>query len=348
VLLRSLQFWVMDDLRALIQATPSNHQLQISSGDYRDGFISAFQSVYGHLSDRDARAVLKRKFLLSTDSVFLEDKYLQGASELTVTNHIKGQKIKGFESDKSVNPLNKKDVDAFCVINQIRVSTEVKCASESNESDDDTLIIRTDGRIPDHTKIYEGLRKEIESGQPGTTLKLGKNNDNKFKTFLVEANNKFNPASSVDDLNVLLVACEDHGDMNEWYRYLYGRAGLFTGNPFCPPDDFRNVDVAILSNLKYRHKSVQSASDWSLENTLIVPFVNPHGRSSAIKDSILNGLELFKHHHLGAFFKYSPTTDDPNIPSDVLDSTKMIHYIAEHLAESDRARFFPTIKKWRA
>jgi len=63
---------------------------------------------------------------------------------------------------------------------------------------------------------------------PSLVLKLGKNKDNTLKSFL-GANNKFNPGSGVDDLNILFVACEHHANLNGWHRYLYGDKGFLPG-----------------------------------------------------------------------------------------------------------------------
>jgi len=334
-------------LTTLIQTAPANHSLRTARGDYRDAFVSAFLAVYGHNNDRQATEILKRKFLLSPDSKYSENTYLQGASELSVAHHIKNRGVTGFETDKRVNPTNNRDVDVFCTLRTLTISTEVKCAEEPEANEPSALYLRTDGRIPNYTGVHEDLRTKIEAAHPDVTLKLAKNKDNALKQFLTDSQLKFDPNSSVDSLNILFVACEDHSNMNSWHRYLYGREGLFTANSFSFPQDYRLVDIVILSNLKYRHKFVKSPSDWSLENTLMLPFVNPHGRPTALRESILSGLSLFQH-HLKAFSEYFVTTDDPRVESDILDSVKVIHYVAEHLSDAQKAQYFPTIKKWRA
>jgi hypothetical protein len=334
-------------LTAAVQTAPDNHALRNSGDGYRDAFVAAFLDVYGHKTDRQASEILKRKFLVSPDSKYSENTFLQGASELSVACHVKNRGVTDFETDKKVNPTNNRDVDVFCKLRALSVSTEVKCAEESESNEPGSLYLRTDGRVPNYSGVHEDLRAKIEVAHPDMTLKLAKNKDNALKQFLAESHLKFNPNSGVDDLNILFVACEDHSNMNSWHRYLFGREGLFTANSFSPPQEHRHVDVVILSNLKYRHKSVRATSDWSLQDTLMLPFVNPHRRPTALRDSILNGLSVFEH-HLEPFSKYSVTTDDPNVESDILDSVKVIHYVAEQLSEAQRVQYFPTITKWRA
>lgn len=333
-------------LIAAVQSAPREHALRASGDGYRDAFVSAFLDVYGHKTNRQTSEILKRKYLISADSKYSENAFLQGASELSVAHHIKHCGATKFETDKRVNSTNNRDVDVFAKLMALSICTEVKCPEES-ESNEAGFYLRTDGRIPNHTGIHEDLRAQVEAAHPDMTLKLAKNKDNALNQFLTEAHLKFDPDSSVDDLNILFVACGDHANMNSWHRYLYGRGGLFTANSFSPPQQYRNVDVVILSNLKYRHQAVRGPADWSLENTLMLPFVNPHGRPTALRETILNGLSMFQH-HLEPFSKYSVTTDDPNIESDVWDSVEVIHYVAEQLSEDQRIQYFPTIRKWKA
>lgn len=333
-------------LTALIRTAPNNHSLRTAKEDYRNAFVSAFLAVYGHNNDRQATEILKRKFLISPESKYSENTYLQGASELSVAYHIKSRRVTGFETDKKVNPNNNRDVDVFCTLRALAISTEVKCAEEPETNEPGSLYLRTDGRVPNHTAVHEDLRAKIEAVYPDQTLQLAKNKDNALKQFLTDSHLKFNPNSNVDNLNILFVACEDHGNLNSWHRYLYGNEGLFTADSFSTPKDYRLVDVVTLSNLKYRHRFVRSANDWLLDDTLMLPFVNPHGRPAALAENILNGLALFQH-HLKAFSEYSVTTDDPNVERDVLESVKVIHYVAERLSDAQRTRYFPTIKKWR-
>ena len=330
-----------DEVRALIQAAPASHILRLSNDEYRDAFITAFLAVYGNINASDARKILKRKFLVSADSNFLENTYLQGASELSVANYIR-KKTTTFSTDKRINPENKKDVDVFCKFGTRQISVEVKCAENETNPDGNAFVMRTHGRIPDHQKEYEKMRTSF--GEMNKTIELGKNKDNTLKQFLVEAHDKFNPNSGVDDLNVLFVACGDLPDMNNWYGYLHGNQGLFTSDPFHPSKEYCNVDVVILSNLKYRHEQIRNAGDWSLTDTFVLPFVNPHWRSSALAETITRGLGLFEH-HLPAFAKFSPRTDDPRVPQFVLDMTKVLHFIGEVLSKTDRVRYFPTLPK---
>ena len=325
------------ELRVLIQTAPDEHPLRSSGDDYRESFIAAFLNVNAQATAAQSKKILKRKFLVAADAVFSLDTYLQGASELSVAHHVKQQPVTDFETDKKVNPTNNKDVDVFCKSKSLACSIEVKCAEELDKGQPNGFRISIAGRMPDH-HVRVG---ELQSVIPNLTL--SKNKDNTMKQFLINASQKFNPNVGVEDVNVLFVACGDHHNMNAWYLYLYGPQGLFTREPFYSPDEYGLVDVVIVSNLRYRHEHARSSADWSLKDTLMLPFVNPYKRATASSEGILAGLNMFEH-HLGQFVTYVPGPLE--IPADILKNLKVIHYVLERLGPEQRARYFPTVESW--
>jgi hypothetical protein len=100
------------------------------------------------------------------------------------------------------------------------------------------------------------------------------------------------------------------------------------------------VDLVLLTNLKYCHCEAQQYHDWTLENTFVLPCLNPKRRQSATAESILKGLRIFNH-HLKRFADYTPHSDDPNVPDEILQKVKLNSYVAEHLPEAERTRYFP-------
>jgi len=109
---------------------------------------------------------------------------------------------------------------------------------------------------------------------------MGKNPDLRMKDCLESANEKFNSKSGVDDLNLLFLSCGQFHNMSEWYICLYGPGGLFTSQSFAPEARCPKVDLVVLSNLKYRHEQARVHSAWTLDDVLLLPIVNPHGRSN--------------------------------------------------------------------
>jgi len=178
-------------------------------------------------------------------------------------------------------------------------------------------------------------------GNAVQSLELTKNQDNKLKDYLVGSHEKFSPNSNVDDLNVLLIACSNPSSIQDWYFYLEGGEGLFTSQPFCPSQEYKLVDMVILSNLKYCHTDARETFDWTLQNVFLLPFVNPHGRSSLVRQSVFCGLNVFEH-HFDQFRRFTPKLDTGN-------AIKIFHYLSYGIESEKRRRYFPTMpEKWLA
>ena len=99
-----------------------------------------------------------------------------------------------------------------------------------------------------------------------------------------------------NELNVLFLACGDFFRMSEWHGNLFAEGGLFTDRPFHPHSTFKNVDCVVLSNVRYRHQVAFDYPAWSLDDALLVPIVNPHGRKNIFDDTIAEGLSVFNHY----------------------------------------------------
>jgi hypothetical protein len=221
-----------------------------------------------------------------------------------------------------VNPP--KDVDAYYEVGSTRVSMEIKCAVERLPSPE-SYVVKTAGRLPDRLQTVEKLQSLFEGSRSGNRLELAKNKDNTMKDFLVNANKKFAPKPTYNQLNVLLIACGNEGNIQDWWHYLYGGEGLFTNDSFHPPEEFALVDVLILSNLKYLHSEAYQYHNWTLQNAFLLPFVNRHRRQSLVSESIYNGLSVFDH-HLSRFAKFTPkwNKNDPSTPdADVLEQVRL-------------------------
>jgi len=318
----------MAEVRHLISRLSQKHILAGAPESYARGFATAASNVY---SAKEIESVLQRKFFIPDDSRFDLDSYQQSAAELSVQNHlVLERRAKNFERDKRVNPP--KDVDAYYEVGATRVSLEVKCPVEV-EPPEDPYVVTMGGRVSGYLEKFNRLKGVMESN-PENSVDLAKNKDNTLKDFLVSAHDKFSVSSGVDDLNILFIACGDCASIQDWYFYLYGNSGLFTGDPFHPsPQDYGLVDVVALSSLRYCHAHAQGFHDWTLRDVFLLPCVNPHRRSSAVSESFVSGLNIFDH-HLKRFNAFTPE-------SEAGQSLKVLHYVVEKLAGQERARYFP-------
>ena len=328
------------DFDALFAALSRSHVLKTSPPEYAAGFVRAATSVF---RDTEIEAVLRNKFFVPEVSQFSADQFLQAGAELSVAHHIKSLGVKSFETEKHVNPNNNTDVDVFFQLDALNIAIEVKCPVELPPPKD-ALIFKTAGRIPAYNETFTNLKNSIVEVHHDKTVELAKNKDNTMKDFLLSAQDKFSPNSGFDDLNLLLVAGGYFSQMQDWWSYLYSTEGLFTDQSFWPAEQYGLVDVVLLTNLKYWHSEARHLHDWTLQHTFILPCINPKRRQSATAESVVKGLSVFNH-HLREFGDYTPRTEDPNVPRYILNTTKLIGYVAEHLNEEERNRYFPTKPK---
>lgn len=330
----------MGDISLMVQNASPNHLLATSGANYANGFLRAFCAVY---EPGRQRRVLQHKFFLPDETNYSEHAFIRSAAELSVANHVRQKTCKSFAVDKNVNRANNTDVDVFCRIGATTIAIEVKSPLEPatavpDGSSEMVVKLMTSGRIPDFESQVDNLAKEFSAG--GITAVAGKNKDATHKGFLTGANTKFNASSGADDLNILFIAGGSWGEMSDWYRHLYARAGLFTAMPFHPSSTFELVDIVILSNLRYWHEHVRSAHDWTLNDVFLLPRINPHGRTSRTYDAIGVGLGLFDH-HLYRFNAFTDVAAEPNVPSDILDAVKLNHYVNRSLTPEEKQRYFP-------
>lgn len=322
------------DIAHLISGLSDRHIFKRSPQQYADGFISAVLSIYP--APKLAK-ILQSKFFVPNDSKYSDAVFFQNAAELSVSNHLKQSAAKGFETEKEVNPTNGYDVDNYFEAGPFRVSVEVKTPDEQKTTPGD-WVLQTLGRSPNYQQQYQKFAPLLAPASPNKTVVPAKNKDCTAKDFLISANTKFNPASGVDDLNVLFVACGYIDNISNWYSYLFASEGLFTSESFHPPHEFRNVDVVVLSSLRYCHEHCRAAHDWTLRDVFMLPCLNPHARSSRTREAIAGGLRVFEH-HLKEFVAFEK--DSSGVPPAAFDDFKVLHYVRGYLDTPRFGRYFP-------
>jgi hypothetical protein len=232
-----------------------------------------------------------------------------------------------------VNPKNKKNVDDFFRVKAKNVAVEVKCPSEEKQASfPANITVQTAGRIPNRDGLHNSLKSVLDAGSSGTNLLQGMNPDNRLKDCLLLANEKFSDESGFDELNILFVSCGYFHDINHWYMCLQASQGLFTDASFEPPEHYQNVDLVILSNLKYRHEHARSYPAWGLDDVFLLPIINP---------------PVF-HHYKAELEAYNSiqtvTPDDPYGHIEAIKETmKVSHFVNERLSPQEKARFFPVV-----
>jgi hypothetical protein len=143
--------------------------------------------------------LLQSKFFVPNDSKYSDAVFFQNAAELSVSNHLKRSPVTGFETEKEMNATNGYDVDNYFEAGPFRVSLEVKTPDEQRATPGD-WVLQTLGRSPNYQQQYQKLAPLLAPASPNRTVVPAKNKDCTAKDFLLSANTKFNPTSSVDDL----------------------------------------------------------------------------------------------------------------------------------------------------
>ena len=325
---------------AAIAQLPETHPLAEAPESYRLGFVPAFLRAYGHRTD--ARKLLQEKFFIPQPTGYSYDKFLQSAAELSVANHIALSPVTEHDTERQMHSAgSEKDVDSYYRIGATQVALEVKCPVEEAISPDKPTL-RFDGRHPDHLEVTAELSAifgQAENLPPELRhLEVAQHMDNKLKSFLTSAHDKFAPSTDLDQLNVLLVACGE--DLQPWHSYLKGPQGLFTPQSFWPVKDFVRTQVVILSNLKYFHTTCRAHHDWTLQNVFLLPVVNPAAENRVTSETLRGGLSIFDH-HLGTFTAFDPRSADPDVPDYIDSALKLNTYVHAGLSEQKFARFFP-------
>jgi hypothetical protein len=113
---------------------------------------------------------------------------------------------------------------------------------------------------------------------------------------------------------------------------------------FIPPSAFSLVDVVVLSSLKYRHEFVRDASSWTLDEVLLLPIVNPHGRRSCTGSTVNGGLSIFGHYR-AQFAAFKPAglilDQHSETKANIEKTLKVNHFVMEILTAKERSKFFP-------
>lgn len=196
--------------------------------------------------------------------------FIQSLCEVCVGYYLLRNFGDSFEYEKKVRTGSDKNVDFSFEHNQYQTNIEVKCP----RYDEQEKILNTDalrlgffGRVPDYENQYKELNQMLIESQRNAGLEeikgtfLEKHMDYNLYEFLKDANNKFDPNSNIYELNCLIVGCDDPSDITAFMGYMLGYQGLFALNSFADPEDYKLVDLVILTNLYNRNRNPKYASE---------------------------------------------------------------------------------------
>lgn len=316
---------------------------QDNSHSYLKNFEKVYE-VYLNNFPNDVKNWLRDKMQLNSNS-FNEKQFIQFACEATIVAYFTCKFPSNAKIEKKVNPNNRKDVDLVFTHNNYTFNIEVKCSDyveKERINNNNSLKVQTIGRLTGLeetiSQLTPALNQIVYELNLSDGVEIAKNMDNNLKDFLKSADEKFNPESSNQELNILAVSCDDAEDMQLWYYYLYKDAGLFTSNSFYPTLNFENVDLVLLNNLYFRHnkyKTKNISNSWNLLDAFCLIFKNPFAKK--IKECAIQEFLMLCPNYNNMFKDWDSGS---SVEEEVKDIRKIADFIKLELEENQKLYLF--------
>ncbi|MGC4035220.1 MAG: hypothetical protein QM764_04600 [Chitinophagaceae bacterium] len=332
-------------IKYLSQTKDLNHYLLIgnsSSHQYTKDFAEVYHCYIENFPS-EIKNWLPNKMLLNT-LPFNTKQFIQFACEATIVKYFAEHYKTNLAIEKKINPANNMDVDLVFSENGFIFNIEIKCSDfKAKEAIDatNTLKIQPIGRLEGFNETLAELQELLKPVAEKLNLDAivaAKNMDNSLKDFLLGANNKFNPASTDKELNILSVSCNDAEDMQLWYYYMFKDKGLFTSASFHQTAEFENVDVVILNNLYYKHNEYfhkRLLNSWDFGNCFNLIFINPFAKQKK-KAAVNELLRICPNQNAGFNLWNMPG----NAEEEVKDSRRIADFIKSELEGNQKLYFF--------
>lgn len=308
-------------------------------GHYFEEFLQTAAILKDVLTAKEFEHWCVEKMLIKQQA-FQEKTYIQYAVETATARYFAEKHYNDFKVETKVNPFNDKDVDIQFTDQIYKYNIEVKCSdfvSKETIDSKDAYKYGTIGRIPDRQTTKQVISSAIDEGlalkgAPTKSHIESKNMDNNMREFLELAHEKFNPTPNENEVNILLVGCDDERDIQNWYYYLFASEGLFTSESFSSKNKYNNVDLVVFTNLYFKHNKFfnkKTENSWTLQPGFNLVFSNPF-RKLLKEKAILNFLNFFPH-YTWDLSNYSVPGD---VPLYVKDSQRISWFVKDFLEKT--------------
>lgn len=246
--------------------------------EYILGLNEAIDKLKIKLTEKQHKSLLSEKLRLEKGDTDI-NQTIQSLCELSICSYF--STIEGnFEYEPKRG--GKKNPEVSWTMNDFCYNIEVKCPNYSmqeEKSKTNYLQLKTVARYPWYKSevpaILDGLKKLFKSN--GNVTEESRKDDKLFD-FLKSASDKFTKFSNNNDINILVLCCDDEDDLNDYYNHLYSDSGFFTPNSYRNPKEFQNVDLILLKNLRGLHNiNYQYLTNlgWNIEKVFKLLFKNP-------------------------------------------------------------------------
>lgn len=304
----------------------------VPAGAYRDGIRVPLSHLFPFLSNREKSDLLYKKLMLERADAD-QGAYIQAACELTVCAwfaFIARQTCGKYVYELKLSPP--KDVDCALWYKEYQFNIEIKCADYSKQRQivtSSNFVVHGLGRLTDYSDLVGNLQQLFDGAVEPATVGASHHMDCKMKDYLLSAQEKFGSDIEQHHLNVLFVAVDCQMDMTKWIAYLNGPQGLFTDESFEAPDNYKNVDLVVFSNLYHRHSDLEKKSrisqHWALHEAFNFAVVNPRStKSDEILKSFWNVIP-FENNALHQYLKNS------DIPLELQSGTGLSYFVGHQI-----------------
>lgn len=306
----------------------AEHYLKIPS-EYLESYSHGLFEVLAVLETRvkagKFKDLISKKLQVSLGN-FDESQYIQSACELTVLSNYVNRSDIEFTYEKNISGST--DVDLSIRVDGVNYNIEVKCPSYNHVNSEagsvECIFTNRAESLEEKNKVVMAISQKL--AEEKISVVEGKNLDNKMKDYLLSVQEKVDSAPA-EDVNVLVVCCDDAFDMHRWRGYLFNdMSGLFTPNSFINPEAYSKVDFVLLTNIYNRHHnyfdSALISNYWRLDNSFNLLYPNRF----SLKNKFLSGRgnldalnKIFPNHNV-QFEDYMK--DDSDLPENESIITK--------------------------
>jgi hypothetical protein len=278
---------------------------------YISGFNEAVEKLKIKISEKQYKTLLNDKLRLEKGDTDI-NQTIQSLCELSICAYFSTLEGK-FEYEPKRE--GRKNPEISWEINNFCYNIEVKCPNYSIQEEKtkaNYLQLKTVARYPWYKSevpvLLDGLKELFKNF--GNVTEESRTDDKLFD-FLKSASEKFTKFSNSNDINILILCCDDEDDLNDYYNHLYSSSGFFTTNSYRNPEEFKNVDLILLTNLRGLHNiNFQYLTNlgWNFERVFKLLFKNPQCQKYISEGIDLISKRIPNYNHL--FIPFFSMTDN--------------------------------------
>ncbi len=293
---------IVDDIEHLIDKNQSS--VLAFAYNNKNTYLTDFIEMLSFFENYNS--LLYKKIISKLNGPNLDDiqVYLQNISELVIIYYILRRYNNNFILEPKYN--GEKNPECCFDVCNMTINIEVKCPNyykRIGEEQQNGINILPGYRYDNKEFadiVIDDLHHTCYISNPINQISLM---DNKLKDYLCSGNQKFPNNSS--HFNILVISLEIFNDLDEWYRYLYGKKGVFTNDSFFK-GEYDNIDAILLTNIVAGHKGNfrNDINLWCLDNYFNLLYPNSLFLSEDKKKFYKNcGIDIFGN-ETKLFFQY--------------------------------------------